>query len=232
MREHSAQKRGACFLLAGGWVSSPVGPLQLPGAGNGNPLQYSCLENSVDRGAWWAAVYGVAQSRARLKRLSMRARIGEGNSNPLQGSCLENPRDGGAWWAAVHRVTQSRTRLKRLSSSSSSRARCGCWRGGTAGGGPALSAHPQGPCGPWGPAFLWHSCFGFCFSMHLSTRRAFLPLSRGDKGSSQATVHSPLNGCQRGSRELCGRPGRLLVLWARPARAAFENRNKSGASSS
>ena len=35
--------------------------------GNGNPLQYSCLENLRDRGAWWAAVHGVAQSRTRLK---------------------------------------------------------------------------------------------------------------------------------------------------------------------
>ena len=40
------------------------------GEGNGNPLQCSCLENPRDRGAWWAAVYGVAQSRTRLKRLS------------------------------------------------------------------------------------------------------------------------------------------------------------------
>ena len=40
------------------------------GEGNGNPLQYSCLENPRDWGAWWAAVYGVAQSRTRLKRLS------------------------------------------------------------------------------------------------------------------------------------------------------------------
>ena len=38
--------------------------------GNGTPLQYSCLENPRDGGAWWAAVYGVAQSRTRLKRLS------------------------------------------------------------------------------------------------------------------------------------------------------------------
>ena len=38
--------------------------------GNGNPLQYSCLENHVDRGAWWAAVHRVAQSRTWLKRLS------------------------------------------------------------------------------------------------------------------------------------------------------------------
>ena len=34
-----------------------------PGEGNGNPLQYSCLENPKDGGAWWAAVYGVTQSR-------------------------------------------------------------------------------------------------------------------------------------------------------------------------
>ena len=37
-----------------------------PGEGNGNPLQYSCLENSMDREAWQATVSGVAQSRARL----------------------------------------------------------------------------------------------------------------------------------------------------------------------
>ena len=39
------------------------------GEGNGNPLQFSCLENPRDGGAWWAAIYGVAQSRTRLKRL-------------------------------------------------------------------------------------------------------------------------------------------------------------------
>ena len=40
------------------------------GEGNGNPLQCFCLENPRDGGAWWAAVYGVAQSRTRLKQLS------------------------------------------------------------------------------------------------------------------------------------------------------------------
>ena len=40
------------------------------GEGNGNPLQCSCLENPRDGGAWWAAIYGVAQSRTRLKELS------------------------------------------------------------------------------------------------------------------------------------------------------------------
>ena len=68
--------------------------------GNSNPLQCSCLENPRDRGAWWAAVYGVAQSQTRLKRLSnssSRALHREGNGTPLQYSCLENPMDGGAW---------------------------------------------------------------------------------------------------------------------------------------
>ena len=40
------------------------------GEGNGSPLQCSCLENPRDGGAWWAAIYGAAQSRTRLKRLS------------------------------------------------------------------------------------------------------------------------------------------------------------------
>ena len=44
--------------------------LSCVGEGNGNPLQCSCLENPRDGAAWWAAVYGVAQSRTRLKRLS------------------------------------------------------------------------------------------------------------------------------------------------------------------
>ena len=48
------------------------------GKGNGNPLQCSCLENPRDGGAWWAAVYGVAQSWTRLKQLS--------SSNPTEES--------------------------------------------------------------------------------------------------------------------------------------------------
>ena len=40
--------------------------LSCTGEGNGNPLQYSCLENPRDKGAWWTAAYGVAQSRTRL----------------------------------------------------------------------------------------------------------------------------------------------------------------------
>ena len=43
------------------------------GEGNGNPLQCSCLENPRDKGAWWAAIYGVTESQTRLKRLSSSA---------------------------------------------------------------------------------------------------------------------------------------------------------------
>ena len=74
---------------------------------------------SCGRRSLGAAVHRVAQSRTRLKWLSMHACIGEGNGDPLQNSCLQNPGDRGAWWAAVYGISQSRTRLKWLSRSSS-----------------------------------------------------------------------------------------------------------------
>ena len=85
------------------------------GEGNGNPLQCSCLKNPRDGGAWWATIYGVAQSRTRLKRLSSSSnrRIVENFHilYSLHYSCLENPMDKRAWWATVHVLTKSRTRL-------------------------------------------------------------------------------------------------------------------------
>ena len=61
------------------WANSLSFSLSYIGEGNGNPLQCSCLENPRDGVAWWAAVYGVAQSRTRLKRLSS-------SSSPIQNS--------------------------------------------------------------------------------------------------------------------------------------------------
>ena len=52
-------------------MGSIPGSGRSPEEGNGSPLQYSCLENPTDRGAWWATVHGVAKSWTQLKRLSM-----------------------------------------------------------------------------------------------------------------------------------------------------------------
>ena len=78
------------------------------GEGNGNPLQCSCLDNPRDRGVWWAAVYGVAQSRTQLKRLS------SSSSSmalvPYTQSCLTlcNLVDGSLPGSSVHGISQSR----------------------------------------------------------------------------------------------------------------------------
>ena len=102
-------------------VGSIPGLVRSPGVGNGNLLQYSCLENSMARGVWWATyspwchseldttehtqtVYPflrasqVAPASARDVRLIPGSGIspGRGNGNPLQYSCLENPMDRGA----------------------------------------------------------------------------------------------------------------------------------------
>ena len=53
------------------WVQSLGWEDSFPGEGNGYPLQYSCLENSMDRGAWWATVHGVAKSQTRLSHLAL-----------------------------------------------------------------------------------------------------------------------------------------------------------------
>ena len=105
-----------------------------------SPLQYSCLGNSMDRGAWRAAVHGATKSQTqwsdfhfhffpgdpRLKNPPANAgdtrdagsihgsgrSPGGGHGNALQYSCLENPMDRGAWRAMVHSVAQSQKRLK------------------------------------------------------------------------------------------------------------------------
>ena len=117
-----------CSILAWRipWIVYPWGHKELDMtellSGEGTPLQYFCLENPMDGGAWWAAVHGVAQSWTGLSGFTFTFHfhaLEKAMANPLQCSCLENPGDGGAWGAAVYGVAQSRTRLKRLSSSSS-----------------------------------------------------------------------------------------------------------------
>ena len=61
------------------------------GEGNGNPLQCSCLENPRDGGAWWAAIYGVAQNRTQLKRLSSSCSSREDFGASLIAQLVKNP---------------------------------------------------------------------------------------------------------------------------------------------
>ena len=61
---YSEIKASACNA---GDLGSIPGLGRTPGEGNGNPLQYSCLENAMDGGAWWATAYRVTQSQTQLK---------------------------------------------------------------------------------------------------------------------------------------------------------------------
>ena len=95
--------------------------------GIGNPLQYSCLENTMEGGAWWSAVHGVTESQTRLSNLTFTFHfhaLEKEMATHSSVSCLENPKDGGTWWAAVYGVAQSRTWLNQLSSSNSSNEWC------------------------------------------------------------------------------------------------------------
>ena len=93
------------------------------GEGNGTPLQYSCLENPMDGGAWWAAVHGVAKSRTRLSDFTFTFHFHSlekemaTHSSVLAWRIPGTAEPGGLWSMGV---AQSRTPLKRFSSSSSS----------------------------------------------------------------------------------------------------------------
>ena len=89
--------------------------------GDGTPLQYSCLENPMDGGAWWAAVHGVAKSQTRLSDFTFTFHFHALEEEMATHSSVLAWRipGMGAWWAAVYGVAQIQTRLKRLSSSSS-----------------------------------------------------------------------------------------------------------------
>ena len=80
------------------------------GEGNGTPLQYSCLENPMDREAWWAAVHGVSKSRAPLRNFTFTFYFHALDKEMATHSSilgLENPRDGepdGLPYMGSHRV--------------------------------------------------------------------------------------------------------------------------------
>ena len=98
------------------------------GEGNGTPLQYSCLKNPMDGGAWKAAIHGVTEGQTRLSDFTFTFQFHALEKEMATHSSVLAWRipGTGASWAAVYGVAQSRTQLKRLSSSSSSRVYLFC----------------------------------------------------------------------------------------------------------
>ena len=76
----SEVKASACNV---GDLGSIPGSGRSPGEENGNPLQYSCLENPMDRGAWWATVHGVAKSQTRLSDFTFTKKGAKGRTKIL-----------------------------------------------------------------------------------------------------------------------------------------------------
>jgi len=84
VKNPAAVQETACNACDTDWIP---GSGRSPGGGNGNPLQYSRLENPMDGGAWWATVHGVTKSRTRLSDFTFTFFL----------SCLGNPTNRGAW---------------------------------------------------------------------------------------------------------------------------------------
>ena len=111
-----------CFTQLNEATGIKAGLYASSGEGDGSPLQYSCLENPMDGGAWWAAVHGVAKSQTRLSdfpftfHLHALEKEMATHSSGLAWRIPGTGEPGGLPFMGL----QSRTRLKRLSSSSSS----------------------------------------------------------------------------------------------------------------
>ena len=75
----SEGKASACNA---GDLSLIPGSGRSPGEGNGNPLQYSCLENSMDGGAWWATVHEITKSQTRLSNFTLQSKDDQ-NRGPI-----------------------------------------------------------------------------------------------------------------------------------------------------
>ena len=123
-RGSSQPRDQALIFCTADWFNTaePPGKPILYIVGNGTPLQYSCLENPMDVGAWKAAVHGVAEGWTWLSDFTFTFHFHALEQEMATHSSVlawRIPGTGGAWWAAVYGVAQSRTRLKWLSSSSS-----------------------------------------------------------------------------------------------------------------
>ena len=109
---HVFDKTQVILMCAQIW--EPLAYFIFHGKGNGTPLQYSCLENPMDRGAWWAAVYGVTQSWTRLSDFTFTFHfhaLKKEMATHSSISCLEKSMDRRACWTTVLGISESRTWL-------------------------------------------------------------------------------------------------------------------------
>ena len=93
-------------------LGSIPGSGRSPGGGHGNPLQYSCLENSMDRRAWWAMVHGVTNSWTWLKQLSMQSIPFNATDDMVRGQTMEIQ-----WLLSLSTLRGTSTHLKLWTSS-------------------------------------------------------------------------------------------------------------------
>ena len=132
-------------------AGSILGSGRSPGGGNGHSLQYSCLGNPMDRGAWWATVHGVTNNWTQLKRLSMCTQGFCGTNEKRERKC-HLQRDPALWWAV--RLTQNT--LPPLSPWTW--ATTSCSRSKTQANGDetiCLKWLPSRKCWSWAPTLCW-----------------------------------------------------------------------------
>ena len=165
------------------------------GEGDGTPLQYSCLENLMDGGAWWAAVHGVPKSRTQLSDFTFNFHFHAVEKEMATHSSVlawRIPGMGEPGWAAIYGVAQSRTRLKWLSSSSSSWCLSGkgsTWNAGDAGD---IGLIPGLGRFPW--RRVWHltSVFLPGESHGQSSLAGCSAWGHKESDTTEATKHSPI----------------------------------------
>ena len=102
----SVGKKSACSV---GELGSIPGLGRFLGEGNGYPLQYSCLENSMDRGTWWATAYGIAKNRTRLSDFRFTFSVGYMCICAQLYLILFNPMNYSLPGTPVHGILQART---------------------------------------------------------------------------------------------------------------------------
>ena len=142
-REVALYKEGF-RLQHGGWWRIRQVKCSSIGEGKGNPLQCSCLENPRDGGAWWAAVYGVAQSQTRLKCLGRQAGSAALHRRSERASSWTTGKRPEGWRGSMKQVRVTGTKTGEEADGA------GSWKASEALGRSLVSIQD-----PWEPIWVW-----------------------------------------------------------------------------